>query len=78
MADLQEYYKNDHEIKLLSHSVTPIIDSVTVLKAYADKMGAVDGKWEITTGDKKHIYNLARKSYFAVLDEGSKSNVFRN
>ncbi len=70
MADLQEYYKNDREIKLLSHSVTPIIDSVTVLKAYADKMGAVDGKWEITTGDKKHIYNLARKSYFAVLDEG--------
>jgi protein SCO1/2 len=31
---------------------------------------AIDGKWEITTGDKKHIYDLARKSYFAVLDEG--------
>ena len=27
-------------------------------------------KWRITTGDKKHIYNLARKSYFATLDEG--------
>ncbi len=41
-----------------------------VLKAYADKKGVIDEKWDITTGDKKHIYELARKSYFAVLDEG--------
>lgn len=70
MADLQEYFKNDPEIKFLSHSVTPEMDSVSVLKAYAIKNGAIDGKWEITTGNKKHIYELARKSYFAVLDEG--------
>ncbi len=70
MADLQEHYKNDTDLKFLSHSVTPIIDSVSVLRAYADKNAAIDGKWEITTGDKKHIYELARKSYFAVLDEG--------
>jgi len=70
MADLQEYYKDDTDLKFLSHSVTPIIDSVSVLRAYADKNAAIDGKWEITTGDKKHIYELARKSYFAVLDEG--------
>jgi len=70
MADLQEYYLDDSEIKFLSHSVTPVMDSVPVLRAYADKNGAIDGKWEITTGDKKQIYGLARKSYFAVLDEG--------
>lgn len=70
MADLQEYFKNDPEIKFLSHSVTPEMDSVSVLKAYALKNGAINGKWEITTGNKKHIYELARKSYFAVLDEG--------
>jgi protein SCO1/2 len=70
MSDLQKYYLNDEEIKFLSHSVTPIMDSVPVLRAYADKNGAINGKWEITTGDKKQIYELARKSYFAVLDEG--------
>jgi len=70
MAELQAHYKNDSDIKFLSHSVTPIIDSVSVLRRYADKNAAIDGKWEITTGDKKHIYELARKSYFAVLDEG--------
>ena len=70
MSDLQEYFKNDNDIKFLSHSVTPLIDSVSVLRAYADKKGVIDGKWHITTGDKMHIYELARKSYFAVLDEG--------
>jgi len=70
MAELQEFYKDDDEIKFLSHSVTPVIDSVPVLEAYALKNKAIDGKWDITTGDKKHIYELARKSYFAVLDEG--------
>ena len=70
MGDLQEYYKDDPELKFLSHSVTPIMDSVPVLRAYADKNKAIDGKWEITTGSKRHIYELARKSYFAVLDEG--------
>ncbi len=70
MKDLQDHFKDDPDIKFLSHSVTPLMDSVPVLRAYADKKGAIDGKWEITTGDKKHIYELARKSYFAVLDEG--------
>lgn len=70
MAELQEHFKTDEELKFLSHSVTPVIDSVPVLRAYADKNKAIDGKWEITTGSKKHIYELARKSYFAVLDEG--------
>lgn len=70
MRDLQEYYKDDPELKFLSHSVTPVMDSVPILRSYADKNKAIDGKWEITTGDKKHIYELARKSYFAVLDEG--------
>ncbi|WP_428741559.1 SCO family protein [Tenacibaculum sp.] len=70
MSELQDYYKNDNEVMFLSHSVTPVMDSVSVLKKYAIEKGVIDGKWNVTTGDKKHIYDLARKSYFAVLDEG--------
>ena len=70
MADLQDFYKDDSLVMFLSHSVTPIIDSISVLRAYADQKGVIDEKWNLVTGDKKHIYNLARKSYFAVLDEG--------
>ena len=70
MSELQEYYKNDNDIMFLSHSVTPAIDSVSVLKTYAENKGVIDGKWNVTTGSKKHIYELARKSYFAVLEDG--------
>jgi protein SCO1/2 len=70
MSELQEYYKNDDDIMFLSHSVTPIIDSVSVLKEYALNKGVIDAKWNVTTGSKKHIYELARKSYFAVIEDG--------
>ncbi|MFY0602505.1 MAG: SCO family protein [Flavobacteriaceae bacterium] len=70
MGELQEYYKNDDDIMFLSHSVTPVMDSVSVLKEYAIRKGVNDKKWNVTTGTKKHIYDLARKSYFAVIDEG--------
>jgi len=70
MEKLQQEFINDDDIMFLSHSVTPDIDSVSVLREYADKKGVIDTKWHITTGEKRHIYELARKSYFAVLDEG--------
>ncbi len=70
MNELQEFYKNDNDILFLSHSVTPEIDSVPILKEYAKNKGVIDGKWNVTTGDKKHIYELARKSYFAVIEDG--------
>lgn len=70
MSELQEFYKNDDDIMFLSHSVTPTIDSVAVLREYANNKGVIDGKWNVTTGDKKHIYELARKSYFAVIEDG--------
>ena len=70
MSELQDFYKNDSDIMFLSHSVTPKIDSVSVLRKYADNKGVIDGKWNVTTGSKKHIYELARKSYFAVIEDG--------
>jgi protein SCO1/2 len=62
---------NDSDIMLLSHSVTPEIDSVAQLKKYALKKGVVDTKWNLVTGDKKQIYTLARKSYLAVKTAGT-------
>jgi protein SCO1/2 len=41
-----------------------------MLKKYAKSKGVINSKWNIATGNKKHIYELARKSYFAVLKKG--------
>ncbi len=70
IAKIQKEFLNDADIMFLSLSVTPEIDSVSVLRAYANNKGVIDSKWNVTTGDKKHIYNLARKSYFAVVERG--------
>ena len=70
MVDIQKEIKNDDEVMLLSHSVTPKIDSVAQLKRYAIKKGVIDSKWNLVTGDKGQIYRLARKSYLAVKDDG--------
>ncbi len=70
MEELQSVFLNNDTIKLLSISVTPELDSVPILKEYAQKHKVIDAKWNIATGEKKHIYNLARKSYFAVVNEG--------
>ena len=70
MAKLQEEFLSNNDIMLLSLSVTPEIDSTSVLRTYADDKGVIDSKWNIATGDKKHIYELARKSYFAVVEQG--------
>ncbi|MBT8184763.1 MAG: SCO family protein, partial [Eudoraea sp.] len=70
MADIQSSIINDDEVLLLSHSVTPKIDSVPRLKAYAQEKGVIDAKWNLVTGEKKQIYDLARKSYLAVKDDG--------
>ncbi len=70
MGVIQGNILDDDDILLLSHSVTPKIDSVPQLKKYALEKGVIDAKWNLVTGDKKKIYELARKSYFAVLNDG--------
>jgi protein SCO1 len=70
MLKLQEEFKNDDSVAFLSHSVTPSIDSVSVLKTYADKLGVISNKWHLVTGDKTEIYNLGRNEYFVENDLG--------
>ncbi|CAM4126185.1 SCO family protein [Zobellia nedashkovskayae] len=70
MVSIQERIKDFDDVMLLSHSVTPEIDSVAQLKKYAIEKGVDDSKWNLVTGDKKQIYELARKSYLAVKDDG--------
>jgi len=70
MKKIQDKFLENDNLMLLSISVTPNIDNVEMLKKYAKSKGVINSKWNIATGNKKHIYELARKSYFAVLKKG--------
>ncbi|WP_091405570.1 SCO family protein [Aquimarina amphilecti] len=70
MLLLQEEFKNDEDILLLSHSVTPERDSIPILQEYAELKGVLNSKWHLVTGDRDEIYNLGRNSYFVEEDLG--------
>jgi len=70
MMKVQEEFKNDSAVLLLSHSVTPKFDQVPVLAEYASSRGIINSKWHLVTGERKQIYNLGRNSYYVEEDLG--------
>lgn len=68
LSRLQEEYKNDPNVLLLSHTVYPEVDSVETLAEYAEINNIEYNKWKLLTGTKKNLYKLAYKSYFADSD----------
>ena len=65
MMTVQQEFKDDKSVLIASYSVMPDRDSVSVLRNYASTHNILDHKWQLLTGDKKRIYEIARRSYFA-------------
>ena len=68
---IQAAYIDQPKLNLVSHTVMPEVDSVEVMRAYGDRIGAVKGKWHLLTGEKEELYRLARRQYFAVMEQGA-------
>ncbi len=73
-SELERVYKefaNNPDILILSHTVSPEEDSVNVLMAYAKLHGVKDKRWLFLTGDKKHLYDMARTGYLLNNESGN-------
>lgn len=75
MTEVQNAFLHDEDVLLLSHSVTPDRDSVSVLKKYAEERGILSHKWHLATGDQHEIYSLGRNNYFVEEDLGLQKEV---
>lgn len=64
-------FKDKEDFMILSHTVDPETDSISVLKAYALSHGVTDKRWLFVTGTKQHLYELARKGYLLNAEEGN-------
>lgn len=64
-------FADNSQVHFLSHTVLPSVDTVETLRRYADNKALNLKHWDLLTGPKDEIYKLARKSYFAVIDEPS-------
>ncbi len=72
MKLVYEEFKGQPDFQILSHTCMPEVDSVPVLKHYADSLGVNTNIWVFVTGRKDSLYQMARGSY--LLDD-PKNNV---
>jgi protein SCO1/2 len=73
-SELERVYKQfatNKDVLILSHTVSPEEDSVSILKDYSNLHGVKDNRWLFVTGDKKHLYDMARTSYLLNAEEGN-------
>ena len=63
---IQDEFLNDHDVLILSHTVYPEHDSVSVLHAFGEQHNINSAKWHLLTGSKQDLYTLSRKGYFAI------------
>ena len=66
MQRVQKAYVGNDKLKILSFTVNPEVDTVEQMKRYADEHGAKSNQWFFLTGEKKKLYELARKSFFVL------------
>ena len=78
LSKVQDQFLDDNMVSIVSHSIRPTTDTISILQDYAQAHGVISGKWHLLTGDKDEIYSLARSAYFANEDLGSiqKTNDF--
>lgn len=62
---VQDEFADSSDVALLSHTVTPKLDTVGQLAAYGEARGVNPERWKLVTGSRDEIYRLARESYFA-------------
>ncbi|MFN3952472.1 MAG: SCO family protein [Thermaurantimonas sp.] len=65
---VQEEFKGDSRLILMSHTVMPDVDSIPMLRHYAEINGIDPSIWWLVRADEGEIQRLARKVYFAVKD----------
>ncbi len=69
LVRVQEKFKAERSLKIVSFTVDPEADSVEVLKAYAKRFMVKDAKWNLLTGNKNEIYSLGVKGFLLPTQE---------
>ena len=61
---VQEAFKADPDVQLISFTVDPDYDSLPILRSYADEYGAIDTQWHFLTGNKTDLYRVETEEFF--------------
>ena len=69
MLKVYEKFKENPEVKILSHSIDAKYDVPSRLKKYAGKLGIEGNQWEFVHGSSDSIYNVSAKNYLVAAYE---------
>ncbi|OAQ39691.1 electron transporter [Pedobacter psychrophilus] len=65
LLTVYEKFKDNQEVRFLSHTIDPKHDTIPVLKKYADKLGVKGTQWSFLLGSKDSVYLLAKDGYMS-------------
>ncbi len=63
LAEIQLLITNQPDVKIVSLTVDPRSDTVSVLAQYGERFGADTNRWLLLTGDKAQLYDLIATSF---------------
>ena len=75
MKAIYEKFKTDSNFLVISHTVNPEVDSLPVMRHYADSMGANSKNWWFVTGSQEALYKAARESYMLDDPKNNSKNI---
>lgn len=61
LKKVQDKFKDNGHVMILSHSIDPTYDEPSILKKYAEEKGADTKFWKFLTGNKDSIYDICDK-----------------
>lgn len=70
MLRVQEAFKGNNNLKMISFSVDPDRDSIAQLKIYGNVLGIDPTQWHLLTGNKVLLYRYARNQLFLTASDG--------
>ena len=71
MLTVYKEFKDNPDVKILSHTIDPEHDNPDVLKQYAADLGVTGTMWQFVTGDREKIYDIGQKHYMVSAMEDS-------
>jgi protein SCO1 len=71
LTRVQQAFRGNKELALVSYTVDPERDSAAALQGYAQRFNADTAQWKFVTGPKKSLYDLARYGYYLPVEPGN-------
>ncbi len=73
LVGIQKEFGTEENFGIASFSITPDYDTPSVLKAYAERYGITDLDWNLMTGDRDKIYELANAGFYIFAAENAEA-----